>query len=197
MTAFHVTTRAIRGGAPILLVLALLCGACPRASARVAAPPANAAATQAASTDSKPNGAHLAVGGDVTTPLSLSLADLSGFPRKTVKVMNEHTGKEETYQGVPLAEILKRAGVPQGSALRGAALEIYVRAEGEDGYGVVFSLAELDTGIQDSDVLVADTIDGGPIPDKIGPFRLVTPHEKRPARWVRMLSSITVVKPSH
>ncbi len=111
--------------------------------------------------------------------------------------MNEHTGKEETYQGVPLAEILKRAGVPQGSVLRGAALAIYVRADGADGYGVVFSLAELDTGIQDSDVLVADTMDGGPIPDKIGPLRLVAPHEKRPARWVRMLTSITVVKPSH
>jgi hypothetical protein len=28
-----------------------------------------------------------------------------------------------------------------------------------------------------------------------GPFRLVAPHEKRPARWVRMLKSIAVVCP--
>lgn len=196
MNAFCVTTRTIRSGASILLALAVSFCASPLIAAQAAAPPANAAATQAAATDSKPNGAHLTVGGDVTTPLSLSQSDLSGFPRKTIKVMNEHTGKEETYQGVPLAEILKRAGVPQGSVLRGAALAIYVRADGADGYGVVFSLAELDTGIQDSDVLVADTMDGGPIPDKIGPLRLVAPHEKRPARWVRMLTSITVVKPS-
>jgi DMSO/TMAO reductase YedYZ molybdopterin-dependent catalytic subunit len=187
----------IRSGAPILLALAVLCWARPGISAQTAPPTAAPSATQAATAESKPGDAQLAVGGDVQAPLSLSLADLSALPRKTFKVMNEHTGKEETYQGVPLAEILKRAGVPQGSALRGAALATYVRAEGEDGYSVVFSLAELDTGIQDSDVLVADTMDGGPIPEKIGPLRLIAPHEKRPARWVRMLRSITVVKAAH
>ncbi|HXA76101.1 MAG TPA: molybdopterin-dependent oxidoreductase [Candidatus Acidoferrales bacterium] len=186
-------TRAIRSGTPILLVMAVLCCAWPGILAQAV----NPSSAPAAGADSKPPGALLSVGGDVQTPLSLSLADLSAFPRKTLKVMNEHAGKEETYQGVPLAEILKRAGVPQGSVLRGAALATYVRAEGEDGYSVIFSLAELDVGIQDSDVMVADTMDGGPIADKLGPLRLVAPHEKRPARWVRMLRSITVVKVSH
>lgn len=186
------TTRAIRRLTPILLAIAVLCCACPGILAQAAT-----SSAQAGATDAKPAGAQISVSGDVQTPLSLSLADLSGFPRKTLKVMNEHSGKEETYQGVPLAEILKRAGVPQGSALRGAALATYVRAEGEDGYSVIFSLAELDTGIQDSDVMVADTMDGGPIADKLGPLRLVAPHEKRPARWVRMLRSITVVRVSH
>lgn len=69
----------------------------------------------------------------------------------------------------------------------------YVIAEGADGYRVVFSLAELDSGILESDVIVADIMDGAPIGGKIGPLRLVAPHEKRPARWVRMLKSITVV----
>jgi hypothetical protein len=59
---------------------------------------------------------------------------------------------------------------------------------------VVFSLAELDAGILDSDVIVADTLDGAPMTEKVGPFRLVAPHEKRPARWVRMLKTITVVR---
>jgi len=59
---------------------------------------------------------------------------------------------------------------------------------------VVFSLAELDAGIVESDVIVADTMDGAPLGDKLGPFRLVAPHEKRPARWVRMLKSLTVVR---
>jgi DMSO/TMAO reductase YedYZ molybdopterin-dependent catalytic subunit len=194
MIAWRVSARATRRGAPILAALAVLCCGWRAISAQATTTAAALAATQAASGDSKANGAQLSVGGDVQTPLSLSVSDLGGFPRKTLKVMNEHTGKEETYQGVPLAEILKRAGVPQGSALRGAALATYVRAEGADGYSVVFSLAELDAGIQDSDVLVADTMDGGPIPDKLGPLRLIAPHEKRPARWVRMLRSITVVK---
>jgi DMSO/TMAO reductase YedYZ molybdopterin-dependent catalytic subunit len=194
MNALRFFARTSGRGAQILAVLAVLCCGQPGISAQATTAAAAPSTTQAASGESKANGAQLTVGGDVLTPLSLSIADLGGFPRKTLKVMNEHTGKEETYQGVPLAEILKRAGVPEGSALRGAALATYVRAEGADGYSVVFSLAELDAGIQDSDVLVADTMDGGPIPDKLGPLRLIAPHEKRPARWVRMLRSITVVK---
>ena len=84
--------------------------------------------------------------------------------------------------------------MPQGEKLRGAALATYVMAGADDGYRVLFSLAELDSGIEDSDALVADTLDGNPIPDQVGPLRLVFPHDKRPARWVRMLNSLTVVK---
>ncbi len=201
MTALRASVRAARNRAPILMLLAALCFASPRTSAQATTPPAippsTPSAAQSVATDAKLDAARLIVGGDVAKPLSLSLQDLSGYPRKILKVMNEHEGKEETYQGVPLAEILKRAGVPQGSDLRGAAMATYVRAEGADGYSVVFSLAELDSGVQDSDVLVADTLNGEPIPDKLGPLRLVVPHEKRPARWVRMLHSITVVKVSH
>jgi hypothetical protein len=72
----------------------------------------------------------------------------------------------------------------------------YVLAEAADGYRVVFSLAELDSGILDSEVMVADTMDGAPLGEKQGPFRLVAPHEKRSARWVRMLKSITVARAS-
>jgi hypothetical protein len=61
---------------------------------------------------------------------------------------------------------------------------------------VVLSLAELDSGIQDSGVLAADTLDGEPILDKLGPLRLIASHDNRPARWVRMLRSNSVVKPS-
>jgi DMSO/TMAO reductase YedYZ molybdopterin-dependent catalytic subunit len=174
--------------AAIVLAAALLCAGYQGTRAQSAAAPAAA---------SKPDDVRLEVNGDIDKPMSLSLADLRGLPRQTLTVMNEHEKKEETYQGVPLAEILKRAGVPQGSALRGPALAIYVRAQGADGYAAVFALAELDSSVQDSGVLVADTLDGQPIPDKLGPLRLVAPHDKRPARWVRMLRTVTVGKPAN
>jgi len=47
---------------------------------------------------------------------------------------------------------------------------------------VVFSIAELDSAILDSGVIVADTIDGTALSANEGPLRLVAPHEKRPAR---------------
>jgi DMSO/TMAO reductase YedYZ molybdopterin-dependent catalytic subunit len=141
-----------------------------------------------------PNAAELKVSGAVSTPLTLTVADLKAMPRKTLTVVNPHEKKTEKYEGVALEEILRKAGVPQGDALRGPAMATYVLAEAADGYRVVFSLAELDAGIADSEVIVADTMDGAPLDDKLGPFRLVAPHEKRPARWVRMLRSITVVR---
>jgi DMSO/TMAO reductase YedYZ molybdopterin-dependent catalytic subunit len=116
------------------------------------------------------------------------------MPRKTLTIVNPHDKKTEKYEGVALEEILRTAGVPQGEALRGPAMATYVLAEAADSYRVVFSLAELDPGIIDSEVMVADTMDGAPLGDKLGPFRLVAPHEKRPARWVRMLKSLTVVR---
>ena len=106
--------------------------------------------------------------------------------------MNPHDKKTEAYEGVLLEDLLRKAGVPQAENLRGAAMATYVLAEAADGYRVVFSLAELDSGILDSEVIVADTMDGAPLGAKQGPFRIVAPHEKRPARWVRMLKSITV-----
>lgn len=138
--------------------------------------------------------AELRIGGEVSTPLVLSVSDLKKMPRKTLSVVNPHDHKTETYEGVLLEELLKRAGVAQGEKLRGALMATYVIAEAQDGYRVVFSLAELDSGILDSDVIVADTINGESLAPKQGPFRLVAPHEKRPARWVRMLKSITVVR---
>jgi hypothetical protein len=56
---------------------------------------------------------------------------------------------------------------------------------------VIFSLPELDAEFQDSEVIVADTMNGAPL-DDTGPFRFVAPHDKRPARWIKMLQSVTV-----
>jgi DMSO/TMAO reductase YedYZ molybdopterin-dependent catalytic subunit len=150
-----------------------------------AAPNAFAQATAAAP--------ELRIGGAVPTPLVLTLADLKKMPRKALSVVNPRDQKKEVYEGVLLEDLLQQAGVAHGEHLRGAAMATYIVAEADDGYRVVFSLAELDSGIIDSEVIVADTMDGAPLAAKQGPFRLVAPHEKRPARWVRMLKSITVI----
>ena len=140
-------------------------------------------------------GARLKISGAVEKPLDLSADDLKKMPRKTVKTVNPHSQKAETYEGVALQEILQRAGMPTGENLRGAAMTSYVVAEASDGYKVVFSLAELDPGIGDAEVLVADTLDGAALDAKHGPLQLVAPHDKRAARWVRMVKGISVVQP--
>ena len=154
-------------------------------SARAQQPPTPKAAT---------GPTEVTLGGAVTTPLVITAADLKNMPRKTLHLENAHAKKTEVYEGVLVEDLLKRAGVPLGEQLRGAAMASYVLVEAADNYRVVFSLAELDSGFQDSEVLLADTMDGALIGGDQGPFKLVAPHEKRPARWVKMVKSLTVVR---
>jgi hypothetical protein len=93
--------------------------------------------------------------GAVKEPLTLTADDLAKMPRASVKTTSN--GMETVYEGVWLHEVLKRAGVPQGAALRGKALTSYVLAEAQDGYRVAFSLGELDPGFIDNEILLADT----------------------------------------
>jgi DMSO/TMAO reductase YedYZ molybdopterin-dependent catalytic subunit len=132
------------------------------------------------------------VTGAVKQPLTLSADDLAKMPRASVRTTNN--GMETVYEGVWLHDVLKQAGVPQGAELRGKALASYVLAEAQDGYQVVFSLAELDPAFIDNEILLADTANGKPLFGAQGRFRLVVPKDKPGARSVRMLTKLEVVQ---
>ena len=130
--------------------------------------------------------------GAVKQALTLNAVELANMPRGSVKTNN--SGVETTYDGVWVHQVLKRAGVPQGSALRGKALAGYVVAHAQDGYEVVFSLAELDPAFVDNQILLADTANGKPLSGSQGRFRLVVPKDKPAARSVRLLATLEVVQ---
>jgi DMSO/TMAO reductase YedYZ molybdopterin-dependent catalytic subunit len=132
------------------------------------------------------------VAGAVKQALTLSADDLAKMPRASVRTTN--IGMETVDEGVWLHQVLKRAGVPQGSELRGKALASYVLAEAQDGYQVVFSLGELDPAFIDNEILLADTANGKPLFGAQGRFRLVVPKDKPGARSVRMLTKLEVVQ---
>jgi len=132
------------------------------------------------------------VTGAVKQPLTLSGDDLAKMPRASVRTTNN--GMETVYEGVWLHDVLKQAGVPQGGELRGKALASYVLAEAQDGYQVLFSLAELDPAFIDNEILLADTANGKALFGAQGRFRLVVPKDKPGARSVRMLTKLEVVQ---
>ena len=132
------------------------------------------------------------VTGAVKQALTLSADNLAKMPRASVRTTNN--GMETVYEGVWLHEVLRRAGVPQGSELRGKALASYVLAEAQDGYQVVFSLSELDPAFIDNEILLADTVNGRPLFGAQGRFRLVVPKDKPGAHSVRMLTKLEVVQ---
>jgi len=61
-----------------------------------------------------------------------------------------------------------------------------------DGYQVIFTLADTDPAFTDRVIILADRKDGKPLPEKEGPFRIVAPSEKRPARWIRNVKTIAI-----
>jgi len=121
---------------------------------------------------------------------TVSPADLARLARHDTTVsVHRVSGR---YSGVAFTDILALAGAPPSDSLRGQALTTYVLVEAADGYRVMFSLAELDGGFTDRVVLLADRVNGQPLPASEGPFRLILPGEKRPARWARQVVRISL-----
>jgi tungstate transport system substrate-binding protein len=126
--------------------------------------------------------------------IAVDAESLGGLERKRIRT--EDRGKEVEFEGVLLADLLKRQGVPTGEQLRGTLAELVVVAEARDHYRAAFSLAELDPATGGKEVLIADRRDGRPLDEQEGPYRLVIPDEARHVRWVRMLQSLRVTRPS-
>src|SRR5580693_9442634 len=124
---------------------------------------------------------------------TFSLADIAAMPRTTVQIKTPHDGKDHTFEGVAMAELLRRAGLPQAENVRGPVLARYILMSAHDGYRTIFSLPEFDPAFTDNRALLADKMDGKPLDDHDGPLRLVLPTEKREARWARMVEKIEIL----
>jgi DMSO/TMAO reductase YedYZ molybdopterin-dependent catalytic subunit len=135
----------------------------------------------------------LTVGGEVEHPLKLTRADLDSFARQSFRA-KDHDGKEYKYEGVAMVDILQKAGVKFGAALRGKALATYLLVEAADGYQAVYALPEFDPLTNDRMILLADRQEGAAFPANAGPLKIIVPGDKEHARWVRQVKSLTIVR---
>src|SRR5262249_54019243 len=150
---------------------------------------ANVASAQTEKPQTGPS--SVKVTGEVQTPLTLTAADIAAMPRTTVSAKDKQ-GVAHAYTGVALADIFKKAGVTSRAQLRGKKMTKDVRVSCADGYKVVFSLAELDSAFTDRVVILADQLEGKPLPPKDGPFRIIVPGDKKPARDCFQVASIAI-----
>jgi hypothetical protein len=167
---------------PAAALLALL-GATAQPGAASAAEPATAATSPAI--------ALIDVHGDAGQAQRFDAAALGKLPQHTVQAQAH--GKSVTCTGPNLIDVLGTVGAPSGETLRGKNLALYVRVSAADGYRAVFALAELDPGMRDAVPILTAQCDGAALDEKEGPFRIVVPGEKRPARWVRQVTTIDVL----
>jgi hypothetical protein len=130
----------------------------------------------------------LTVDGKATT---FSVADLKAMPQKTVSVHNEHTKADETYSGIPLGDLLAKAGFVVSNATHHEMLRSYLRVEGTDKYWVVYSVTEVEGSEHEGDVIVATSMNGKGL-GADGELKLISTGDKKPQRWVRNLTAITM-----
>ncbi len=94
-----------------------------------------------------------------------------------------------------MAPLLATAGIQLGDALRGPRMSEVLLVEAADGYKVVFALAEVDPAFATREIILAYKRDGKPMDAREGPFRIVAPGDKRPARWIRQVTTLKIVTP--
>jgi len=122
--------------------------------------------------------------------LELSLTDLAAMPRTSVQLTVD--GKPHTVEGVLVFEVLKKAGQPLGDQMRKAQLMKYAVCSAHDGYRALFALPEFDPSFTAGGAVIADRMDGQPLPANKGPLRLVLPGEKTGSRSIFMLERIDI-----
>jgi hypothetical protein len=124
---------------------------------------------------------------------TFTAAQIASSPHVTVNVKDHDVPAQ--FEGVPLATLLSSAGIQLGDKLRGPRLTEVVTVEASDGYKVVFTLAEVDPAFATREIILANKRDGKPLDAKEGPFRIVVPGDKRPARWVRQVTVLRISSP--
>jgi len=132
----------------------------------------------------------------IVTPsktVTFTLEQFHALPHVDVDAYDGHDKKTFHYSGVPVRALLTLAGVPASEAVRGPVLRTVVLTHAADGYSITFALAEFEPDFTDRQIIVADREDGQPLPEGLGPLRIVAPGDKRPARWARMLTSLQVM----
>ena len=120
----------------------------------------------------------------------LTRSDLESLTHVKVTTYGSETS---TFEGVSLMAVLEKAGVEFGHSMRGKRLASCLLVEAADGYRAVIALPELDPDFTDKEILLAYSLDGKPLDDKVGPYRIVIPEEKRMARWVRQVTKLKIV----
>jgi DMSO/TMAO reductase YedYZ molybdopterin-dependent catalytic subunit len=125
--------------------------------------------------------APIEVDGGAGKTAAVSAKEWAKLPHKKVEVKGKGV-----FEGVPLAEVLKLAGVSFEKHPRDRAAA-YVLVEGSDGYLAILALAEVEPKVAERVVLLADRHDGKPLP-----HRLIVPGDKLPVRWVKQVRRVSL-----
>ena len=153
----------------------------------------------AAALPGEPAAPPLTVSGDVSSaanPYTASSLETIGQTTQTDTFLAGTTPNTLTFTGAPIASVLSDAGLSAANQLND-----YVVATGSDGYGVLYSDAELDPAVRTSPTALIAYNDGtGTFPSVGGAadaLRTTAPTDAKGGRYVSNLDSIAAATPSN
>lgn len=140
----------------------------------------------------------LSVEGALVRPAALTVKELEALGPATVEFKDKkgaHTGI-----GVRLDKLLLHLGFSEGRSgpkvdpkQKHAGLRSVVIATARDGFEAVFSVGELLETLGSTRATIVWQMDGKPLPDNVGPFRIVVANDKLPSRSIYQVTSLKVV----
>lgn len=128
-------------------------------------------------------------------PLPFDAAALRANEKARVTVRVTEKGQEASYGGIPLRVLLlgeSREKTSMGKLRELADAVVLVRAD--DGYQAAISAAEIAMDTKGERYVLALEKDGKPLEKPLGPVRLLVPADPEHVRWVRMVSSVELIR---
>jgi len=122
---------------------------------------------------------------------NITAAQIANLPHVTVEARDHDVPAR--FEGVPVSALLSTAGIQLGDTMHGPRMTEVLLVEAADGYKVVFAVTEFDPVFATREIVLADKRDGKALDAKEGPFRIVAPGDKRPARWIRQVTTMKLI----
>lgn len=126
-------------------------------------------------------------------PLKFDPVALRALPRQEVRVTEK--GERVVYSGVPLRALLSEQlqGGDRMAKLRDLS-DAVVLVRASDNYQAALSAAAVAMDETGDAYLLALERDGKPLGEDQGPVKLVIRSDPQPVRWVRMITSVELVR---
>jgi molybdate transport system substrate-binding protein len=138
------------------------------------------------------------ISGLVTTPATMTVADLQKLPATTVTATlrtDKGTVGVYSYTGVLLNTVIQRAVPVTNPSFKNDTLRQFVTVGATDGYQVTIGMAEISPQFGHQPIILAYMRNGKLLGADEGAIRLIVPGDTLAGRWVSNVNSIVVGTP--
>jgi DMSO/TMAO reductase YedYZ molybdopterin-dependent catalytic subunit len=156
---------------------------------------ATASATAAGTAAAGGPSTSFSLGGLVSSPAEIVLADLQTLPQASVTTNPMAGGTpmgEHAYSGPLLYDLIQKAGLKADPDRKNDALRKSIVVTGTDGYSVAFAWGEIDPRFAGKQILMAFQRDGQPLPEDDGFARTIVPGDGAAGRYVSNVAKVEV-----